>query len=118
MFQLPKFSLTLLFISYCHLLIAFTNSLDQDLDRQNVGPDLDPFFLNTRMVLLKEFFEIILKKKSLDKKHEKFPSGHLELSVYLDLHFSMHNMICIFGIAVIFKLFIWGGILLNIRLEI
>ena len=74
MLQLPKFSLTKLFISYCHLLIAFTNSLDQDLAIQNVWPDLDSFCLNTGMVLLKEFFEMILKK-SLDKKHEKFPSG-------------------------------------------
>ena len=27
------------------LLIAFANSLVQDQDRQNVGPDLDPNFL-------------------------------------------------------------------------
>ena len=27
---------------FCHLLIIFANSLAQDQDRQNVGPDLDP----------------------------------------------------------------------------
>ena len=27
---------------FCHLLITFANNLDPDLDRQNVGPDLDP----------------------------------------------------------------------------
>ena len=26
---------------FCHLLITFANSLDQDQDRQNVGPTLD-----------------------------------------------------------------------------
>ena len=26
---------------FCRLLITFTNSLDPDQDRQNVGPDLD-----------------------------------------------------------------------------
>ena len=29
-------------ISKCHLLITFTNSLDPDQARQDVGPDLDP----------------------------------------------------------------------------
>ena len=28
-------------VIFCHLLIIFTNSLDPDQDRQNVGPDLD-----------------------------------------------------------------------------
>ena len=27
---------------FCHLLLTFTNCLDPDQDRQNVGPDLDP----------------------------------------------------------------------------
>ena len=27
---------------FCRLLIIYTNSLDPDQDRQNVGPDLDP----------------------------------------------------------------------------
>ena len=27
---------------FCHLLISFSNSLDPDQARQNVGPDLDP----------------------------------------------------------------------------
>ena len=27
---------------FCHLLITFTNSLNPDQDRENVGPDLDP----------------------------------------------------------------------------
>ena len=27
---------------FCHLLIAFANSLDPDQDQQNIGPDLDP----------------------------------------------------------------------------
>ena len=27
---------------FCHLLIAFANSLDPDQEGQNVGPDLDP----------------------------------------------------------------------------
>ena len=27
---------------FCHLLIAFVNSLDPDQDPQNVSPDLDP----------------------------------------------------------------------------
>ena len=28
--------------NFCHLQINFANSLDPDLARQNVGPDLDP----------------------------------------------------------------------------
>ena len=30
---------------FCHLLITFTNSLDQDLAVQNAGPVIDPFYL-------------------------------------------------------------------------
>ena len=44
------------------MLITFTNSLDPDQDRQNVGPDLD-----TLIVFMKEFFEKVnLKKNSAD----------------------------------------------------
>ena len=39
------------------VLIIFANSLDPDLDRQNVGPDLDPKLFDTLMVNL-----IFLKK--------------------------------------------------------
>ena len=48
---------------FCHLLIIFANSLDQDKDQQNVGPDLDPNCL-TLTVFLKDFFfkKLILKK--------------------------------------------------------
>ena len=40
--------------SFCHLLIAFANSLDPDQARQNGEPDLDPNCL-TLMVFLKDF---------------------------------------------------------------
>ena len=43
----------------CRLLTTFANSLDQDQDGQNVGPDLDPKF-DTLIV----FLNFILKKKS------------------------------------------------------
>ena len=35
--------------------IVFANSLDPDQDRQNVGPEVDPYCL-TLMVFLKEMF--------------------------------------------------------------
>ena len=41
---------------FLRLLINFANSLDQDQDRQNVCPDLDPNFLTRLIMLLKEFF--------------------------------------------------------------
>ena len=47
---------------FCHLLRTFANSLDPDLDRQNVGPDLD---LNCLIVFLKEFFEKVKFEKNL-----------------------------------------------------
>ena len=52
----------------------FANSLDPDLARQNVRPDLDSNCL-TLMVLLKEFFEKVdfEKNQQTSKKHEKLP---------------------------------------------
>ena len=61
---------------YCGLLIIFSNSLDPDQDRQNVGPDLDPNCL-TLIAFLKEFFEKVrFEKKSTDdnKSLKKLPS--------------------------------------------
>ena len=62
----------------CRLLITFANSLDQDQDRQNVGPDLDRSKLfDTLMVFLKEFFRkklIFQKIQQMTKKHAKLPS--------------------------------------------
>ena len=37
--------------------LTFSNSLDPDQARQNVGPDLDPNCLTALMVFLKEFME-------------------------------------------------------------
>ena len=39
-----------------HLLITFSNSLDPDQARQNVGPNLDPNCL-TLMIFMNFFFE-------------------------------------------------------------
>ena len=39
----------------CRLLITIANSLDQDQDRHNVGPDLDPNCL-ILIAFLKDFF--------------------------------------------------------------
>ena len=48
--------------NFCNLLITFANSLDPDLDRQNVGPDIDPNCLTCALlVFLKECFEPLLK---------------------------------------------------------
>ena len=61
---------------FCRLLITFTNSLNPDQDRQNVGPDLDPNCL-TLILFLKETFEnIILKERSADsnKSMHNFPA--------------------------------------------
>ena len=62
-------------VNFCHLLIIFANSLDQDQDRQDVGPDLEPNCV-TLIVLLKEFFrKSCFWKKSDDKKiMENYPS--------------------------------------------
>ena len=38
-------------VDICHLLITFTNRLDRDQDRQNIGPDLD-----SNCLALKELF--------------------------------------------------------------
>ena len=43
-------------VSFSCLLITFANSLDPDLDRHNVGPELDPK-VDTLKVFLKEFTE-------------------------------------------------------------
>ena len=42
--QYPILTLSLLHVAanFCHLLITFANSLDQDQDRHSVGPDPDP----------------------------------------------------------------------------
>ena len=60
-----------IFISgdFCCLLITFVNSLDQDLNRQNVRPDLNSKHL-TLLVFLKDFFEEKnnWRKKSADGK--------------------------------------------------
>ena len=54
----------------------FTNSLEPDQDRQNVGPNLDSNCLNSLMVFLKDFFEKVdfEKKKQTTEIHEKLPS--------------------------------------------
>ena len=41
---------------FCHLLITFANSLDQDRAQPNVGPDLDSSCL-TLMMVMKEYYE-------------------------------------------------------------
>ena len=42
LFVMSKFNSFLASGEFCNLLIIFTNSLEPDQDRQNVGPDLDP----------------------------------------------------------------------------
>ena len=49
---------------FCRLLITFANSLDQNQDRQNFSPDLDPNYFTLVIVILKDF----LKKFKFDKK--------------------------------------------------
>ena len=57
------------FYSYqCHLLITFANSLDQDQARQNVGPDLDPSFVDPD---LDPNFDVILERIFEKKKMKK-----------------------------------------------
>ena len=41
-------NLSLLSGDFCCLLIAFSNSLDPDQDRHNVGPDLNPICLTLK----------------------------------------------------------------------
>ena len=41
--------------NFCCMLKTFSNSLDPDQDRQNVGPELDPNLFDTLIVFLKEF---------------------------------------------------------------
>ena len=54
---------------FCRLLITFTNSLNPDQDRQNVGPDLDPNCL-TLILFLKETFERKVSRRQ--QKHAQF----------------------------------------------
>ena len=42
LFVMSKFNSFFASSDFCLLLIIFTNSLDPDQDRQNVGPDIDP----------------------------------------------------------------------------
>ena len=42
LFVMSKFNSFLASGKFCSLLIIFTNSLEPDQDRQNVGPDLNP----------------------------------------------------------------------------
>ena len=71
---------------FCHLLKTFANSLDQDQDQQNVGPDLDPNCL-TLLVFNKFFKKVDLKKKisrqnksiqnyPIDRVNHLFPNIH------------------------------------------
>ena len=50
------------------------NSLDPDLARHFVGPDLDPILFDTLIVFLKEFFENVdfEKNRKTTKKHANF----------------------------------------------
>ena len=49
--------------------MTFSNSLDPDQARQNVGPDLHPSCLTFLMEFVKDFFEKgDFKKKSADNK--------------------------------------------------
>ena len=61
--------------NFCRLLIIFSNSLDQDQDRQNFGIDLVPKskLLDTLIVLLKEVFEKVDFEncQQTTTKHEK-----------------------------------------------
>ena len=57
------------FAYWWRLLITFANSLDQDQEWQNVGPDLDPICITLSLYSQKNFLKkFILKKKSADDK--------------------------------------------------
>ena len=59
---------------FCHLLIAFSNSLDLDKNWHSVGPDLDLNLLDIHIVFLKEFFFFFFEKVSRrQQKHAKLP---------------------------------------------
>ena len=62
--------------NFCHLLITFANSLDQDQARQNVGPDLGPNCLTLWWYSWKNFFERVNFKENpqTTKKHAKLLS--------------------------------------------
>ena len=59
---------TLLFISQCHLLLTFANSLDLDQARQNVGPDLGPICLTLRWHSWNNSIKRWFRNKSADDK--------------------------------------------------
>ena len=67
---------------FCHLLLTFANSLDQDQDQQNVSPDLNP-----NLNYLKKF--ILKKVNSRQQKHAKF-SGMQSVRV----HEIPNNVVC------------------------
>ena len=60
-----------------HLLITFAIRLDQDQDRQNVGPDLDPNYLTLWWYFWKNFSKKLIFKKSADdiKSMQNYPVG-------------------------------------------
>ena len=60
-----------LFISWCHLLITFANSLDPDQAQENVGHDLDPNYLTLCWYSWKNFWKLILKEISRQQKSMK-----------------------------------------------
>ena len=64
-------------------MITFAHSVDPDLVRQNVGPDLDPKLFDTLMVFLIEFFEKfdLKKNQQTTNKHAKYdyPDGQAVL---------------------------------------
>ena len=79
------------------LLVTFTNSLDPDKARQNVGPDLGPNCL-TLMVFLKEFFE----KEDFEEKNQQTTEktckitqckGTYEQQNSLQRHYHLNNLI-------------------------
>ena len=61
---------------FCHLLITTANSLDPDVARKNVWPDLDPNFRHSDDIP-ESFFEKVNFKKNpqmTKKKHAKLTS--------------------------------------------
>ena len=57
---------------YCRLLITFSNSLEPDQARQNVGPDLDPNCLTA--VIPGVVFEEVDFEINRRQKHPQLPS--------------------------------------------
>ena len=61
--------------NFCHLLISFTNSLDPDQDRQNVGPDLEHNRL--KYYYTEIFFEKVIFSLNVNRgqqEHERIPN--------------------------------------------